>query len=115
MNAVLSRPEKPNPCKTALRASSVPRRITWVTRTSLRQRSAFLHLAVDQAHCHLPLTYFPTLDPLSKMSCQSIKVQIQAITGEDGEAVGRQELSQGVDEQVRRMLCSGTQMQHRQN
>ena len=28
MKAVLSRPERPNPCKAALRASSVPSRIT---------------------------------------------------------------------------------------
>ncbi len=41
MKAVLSRPERPNPCKLALRASSVPRRITCVTRTSLRRRELF--------------------------------------------------------------------------
>jgi hypothetical protein len=52
--AVLSRPERPKLCKAALRASSVPRRLTCETRTSLRQRSAFLHLAVDQAWLHLP-------------------------------------------------------------
>ena len=34
IEAVFNRPEKPNPC----RASSVPRRITCVTRTSLRRR-----------------------------------------------------------------------------
>lgn len=38
MNAVFNRPEYPNPCKVALRASAVPRRITCVTRTTLRRR-----------------------------------------------------------------------------
>jgi hypothetical protein len=36
--AVFTLPEKPNPCKEALKASSVPRRITCVRRTSLRRR-----------------------------------------------------------------------------
>src|SRR5215471_8012684 len=37
----------------------------------------FLHLAVDQLRCHLPLTPFPThLEPLSKMGCQGIKVHV---------------------------------------
>jgi len=38
LQAVCNLPAKPNPCKAALRASSVPRRITCVTRTSLRCR-----------------------------------------------------------------------------
>ena len=38
MNAVFNRPEKPHPCKAAVRASSVPSRITGATRTSLRLR-----------------------------------------------------------------------------
>src|SRR5207302_2563419 len=38
IKAVFNRPEKPNPCKAAVRASCVPSRITWVTRTSLRRR-----------------------------------------------------------------------------
>jgi hypothetical protein len=76
IKAVFNLPEKPNSCKAAARAASVKRRITCMTRVSLRQRSAFFHLAVDQARRHLPLSPFPTLEPLSKMSCQSIKVHI---------------------------------------
>ena len=36
--SLFNRPEKPNPCKTTLRASSVPSRITCETRTSLCRR-----------------------------------------------------------------------------
>jgi hypothetical protein len=41
---------------------------------------AFLHLAVDQARRHLPLTHFTPsathLEPVSKMGSQGIKVQV---------------------------------------
>ncbi len=41
---------------------------------------AFLHLAVDQAGLHLPLTYFPpsttSCEPLSKMGREGIKVHV---------------------------------------
>ncbi len=80
IKAVLSRPEKPNPCKAALRSACAPRRITCVTRTSLRQRSAFFHLAVDQTSRHLPLSHSPptttSCEPVAKMGRQSIKVQV---------------------------------------
>jgi hypothetical protein len=36
--AVLSRPEKPIPCRATVRSACVSRRITCVTRTSLRRR-----------------------------------------------------------------------------
>jgi hypothetical protein len=98
IKAVFNRPEKPNSCKAALRASSVPSRITWVTRTSLRQRSAFFHLAIHQLCCHLPLRHVPSstnhLEPLSEMSREGIEVEIEAITGEEGDATRSQELSQ---------------------
>jgi hypothetical protein len=93
MKAVFNLPEKPNPCKAILRASSVPRRITCVTRMSLRQRSALFHLAVDQAHRHLPPEDFAPsaihLAPVSKMGRQRIEVEIEPVTGEEREAERR--------------------------
>ena len=41
IKAVFNRPERTNPCKAALRAASVPRRITCETRTSFRRRELF--------------------------------------------------------------------------
>ncbi len=80
IKAVFSRPEKPIPCKEALRAASVPRRMTCVTRTSLRQRSAFFHLAIDQVRRHLPPVHVAPsaslLPPCPKMSCQSREVHV---------------------------------------
>jgi hypothetical protein len=70
MNAVFNLPEKPNPCKATLRAFSVPRHITCVTR-KLASPVAFLHLARDQACRHVPLGHFPAstnhFKPLAKM------------------------------------------------
>jgi hypothetical protein len=69
INALLSRPERPNPCKVAARRASVPRRMTWVTRTNPAISIAFLHLTVDQPSRHLPSKGFaPTtthLEPLT--------------------------------------------------
>jgi hypothetical protein len=49
------------------------------------------------------------------MSREGIEVEIEPVTGEEREAARSQELSQGVDEQVRHVLRAGTQMEHRQN
>jgi hypothetical protein len=80
IQAVFNRPEKPNPCKATLRAASVPRRITGETRTSLRQRSGFLHLAVDQACLHLPPARVPPSmiqrEPLAKVCREGVEVHI---------------------------------------
>ena len=77
---------------------------------------AFFHLTIDQARRHLPLTQFPPstmpYEPLSEMGRQRIEIQVETIAREEWEAVRRKERSQGVDEQVRRMLCARTQMQH---
>ena len=58
---------------------------------------AFLHLAVDQPRCHLPLAHVAPalthLKPPSKMSRERIEVEIEPVTGEEREAVGNQELS----------------------
>src|SRR5215469_17135789 len=90
IKAVFSRPEKPIACKASVRSSAIPSRITCVTRTSLRQRSAFFHLTIDQACRHLPLTHYPPVTtsykPVSKMGCEGIEVEIEAITGKEWEA-----------------------------
>ncbi len=49
------------------------------------------------------------------MGCQGIEVQIEAITSEERQAVRSQDLSQGVDEQMRHLLRAGTEMKHRNN
>jgi hypothetical protein len=50
----------------------------------------FLHLAVDQACCYLPLTHVPastmSYEPLSEMGREGIEVQIQPITREKWDA-----------------------------
>ena len=63
---------------------------------------AFLHLPVDQPGCEMPLARPSpdTLDPLPKMGRQSIEVQIQAVAGEDREAVRGQPLMQLVDHRM---------------
>src|SRR5215469_17422603 len=64
---------------------------------------AFLHLAVDQARCHLPLAHFPPsplhLPPLTKVSRERIEVEIKLITGKEREATRNQGLAQGVQKQ----------------
>ena len=111
IKAVFNLPEKPNPCKPAVRASSVPSRITWVTRTSLRQRSAFFHLAVDQARRHLPSAYMPPaathLEPMAEVSRQRIEVEVKPVTGKEREAVRGQALSESVDEPMCHVLGAG--------
>jgi hypothetical protein len=78
---------------------------------------AFLHLAVDQARRHLPLTHFPPstnqLKPLTKVGCEGIKVQIETITREERQAARGQHLSERMDDRLCHVLCSGTQMEHR--
>jgi hypothetical protein len=64
-----------------------------VTRTSLRQRSAFLHLAIDQAWFHLPPAHAAPSstqrEPLTKVGREGIEIQIEAITGEERQAERR--------------------------
>ena len=80
IKAVFSWPEKPNPCQATVRSASVPRRITCETRTSLRQRSTFLDLTVDQLRRHLPPAHAAPstthLEPLTKVGGEGIEVQI---------------------------------------
>ena len=49
------------------------------------------------------------------MSRQSIKVEIEPITGEEREATGSQDLSQGVDHPMSHVLCARTELKHRKN
>ena len=94
MKAVFSRPEKPYPCKVAVRAASVPAPHHARDPYQLSPPVTFLHLPVDQPCRYLPLAHVaapPThLKPLSKMSRERIEVQIEAITGEERETVGSQ-------------------------
>jgi hypothetical protein len=80
---------------------------------------AFFHLAIDQALRHQPLASMPSLaislEPVSKMGGESIEIQIEAITGKEWNAARSQEFSQGMDEAMGHVLCSGTQMQDRKN
>jgi hypothetical protein len=80
---------------------------------------AFFHLAVDQSRSHLPLKGFapttPHLSPVSKMGCESIKVQIEAITGKEWETAKGQAQPQSVDEPMRHVLRAGTQLEDGQN
>jgi hypothetical protein len=80
---------------------------------------AFLHLAVDQPRCSLPLAHFPPspthLEPLTKVGCEGIEVHIETITREDRQAARGQHLSERVDELVCRLLGAGTQRQYGQN
>jgi hypothetical protein len=48
------------------------------------------------------------------MSGECIEVEIEAITGEAGDAARNQEVSQGMDDQVRRVLRAGAEIQHGQ-
>ena len=78
---------------------------------------AFLHLAVDQTRRHLPPTCYPPsttfCEPLSKMGRQRIKVQVEAITGEERETARSQDLSQSMDDRMCHVLCAGTKVEDR--
>src|SRR5215471_6498290 len=81
MKAVFSRPEKPIRGLEALRAASVPRRITCATRISPAIPIAFFHLAIDQVLHYLPLLHLTPLAahlaPVAKMGRESIEIHIQ--------------------------------------
>ena len=79
---------------------------------------AFLHLSIDQIRCHLPLTHYPPLpthlEPVSKIGCQCIEVEVEPVT-EEWEAARGQELSQGVDDHMCHVLPTGTQVEDRKS
>jgi hypothetical protein len=54
-------------------------------------------------------------EPMSKMGRQRIKVQVEPITGEEREATGSQDLSQGVDHPMSHVLGARTELKHRKN
>jgi hypothetical protein len=56
-----------------------------------------------------------SLEPMSKMGCESIEIQIEAITSEERQAARGQVPSERVDEQVCHVLCTGTQLKHGKN
>jgi len=49
------------------------------------------------------------------MGRQGIKVQVQAIAGEQGQTAWSKALSKRVDHQVGHVLRAGTELEHRQN
>jgi len=49
------------------------------------------------------------------MGRQCIEIEIEPVTGEERETAWSQEFSQGVDDAMGHMLCSGTQMEDRKN
>jgi hypothetical protein len=79
----------------------------------------FLHLPVDQIHCYLLSKGFapttPHSSPVSKMGGERIEVHIEAITRENWEAARRQDLSQGVNDTMRRALRARTKLKNRKN
>jgi len=85
----------------------------------LRQRSAFLHLAVDQAWFNLPPAHIASsttqLEPPTKVSRNGIEVEIEPVTGKEGKATGSQDLSQGMDDPMGHVLGAGTERKHRKN
>src|SRR5215470_11534147 len=80
---------------------------------------AFLHLAVDQSRCHLPLAHVAPsanhLEPLTKVGRERIKVEIEPVTGKERQAARGQALSESVDEDMRHVLRAGTELKHRKN
>ena len=74
-----------------------------------------LDLTIDQPCCHLPVACLSSLalHPLSKMGCECIKVEIQPIAGEDGEAGGSELLAQCVDKGMSSVLSSGSELEYR--
>ena len=80
---------------------------------------AFLHLAIDQPRCYLPpAPVAPSanhLEPLTKVSRESIEVEIEPVTGKERQAARGQALPQRVDEQVCHVLGAGTELKHRKN
>jgi hypothetical protein len=49
------------------------------------------------------------------MGRERIKGEIEPITGEEREAAGSQHLSQRVNDPLGHVLCTGTELKHRQN
>jgi hypothetical protein len=98
IKAVFNRPEKPNPCKAARISVLCSKPHHMGHPHQLAPSVAFFHLAINQLCCHLPLRHVPSstnhLEPLSEMSREGIEVEIEAITGEEGDATRSQELSQ---------------------
>jgi hypothetical protein len=54
-------------------------------------------------------------EPLTKVSREGIEVEIESVTGKEREAARGQALSERVDEQMRHVLRSRTELKHRKN
>src|SRR5437868_6388240 len=79
----------------------------------------FLHLTVDQLSRHLPPKHLPPspkhLEPLSKMSRECIKVEIESITGKEWDAPRRQALLESMDEPMGHGLGARAEVKRRKN
>jgi hypothetical protein len=93
IKAVFNLPGKPNCCKAA-RISVLSSKTHHVRHPhQLASPVAFLHLAVDQALCHLPLTHVPASathqEPLAKVCREGIEVEVEPVTGKERQAERR--------------------------
>ncbi len=90
MKAVLSRPERPIPRPRGLESGACSKAHHMRHPNQLAPLGAFFHLAGNQFRSSLPLKSFPAsathLNPVSNMSCQRREVQVEAVTGEKGDA-----------------------------
>ena len=49
------------------------------------------------------------------MGRERIEVEIEPVTGKEGEATGSQDLSQGMDDPMSHVLGAGTELKHGKN
>ena len=93
MKAVVSRPERPLPRPRGLESGACSKAHHMRHPNQLAPLGAFFHLAGNQFRSSLPLKSFPAsathLNPVSNMSCQRREGQVEAVTGEKGDAERR--------------------------
>ena len=93
MKAVVSRPERPIPRPRGLESGACSKAHHMRHPNQLAPLGALFHLAGNQFRSSLPLKSFPAsathLNPVSNMSCQRREGQVEAVTGEKGDAERR--------------------------
>ncbi len=112
-------PREAYPRPRSLEICLCPQAHQCVTCTCLRRQELCFTWPYMRPAATCRLSCFPPLarhlEPLSNMGWKGRKVHVSPIAGEEREAAGSQELSQGVDDSVRHMLGAGTQLEHRKN
>jgi hypothetical protein len=102
-----------------LRASSVPRRITCVTCTSLRRRSLFFtwpEIRLDSTrHQRTLRPRRPNASHWPKWAVRAEKYRFKPSLVKRGTQKGGQDLSQRVDEPMGHGLGAGAELKHRKN